>query len=311
MLFKCLPPGAPIPGPVSRARPCARQMVHCRHPLPCADPEGGRDGRRQRCRHSPPARDLCQRAHPRGQPRAGRAQPHPVHLDRKAARRHGPDGDRHPGDHAVAEPDLLRRRPRSRHRHRARHQRQHRRHRRRAIPIASCGSAPCRSRRPNSPSPNSNGCTNRSGFAASRSPPTSPAPICPTTASARSSPARGTRPDGVHAPDRLHRGAALRRSLLYQRDRQPAGHDGRGASPDLRRRAGRPPPSEAGAVAWRRLPAGLFRPHRPRRLGPAGLLRADPRDADDLSEAAVFRHAGLYASAAGISGAANTAPTTC
>ena len=50
--------------------------------------------------------------------------------------------------------------------------------------------------------------------------------------------------------------------------------------------------------------AGLFRPHRPCRIGAAGLLRTDPRDADDVSEAAVFRYAGLYASATGISGAA-------
>ena len=84
-------------------------------------------------------------------------------------------------------------------------------------------------------------------------------------------PHRGIGPARLHAPDRLSRGAALWRSLPGQRDRQPARYDGRGASPDLWRGARRPPQSEARAVAWRRLSAGLFGPHRPRRLGPARL----------------------------------------
>ena len=67
-------------------------------------------------------------------------------------------------------------------------QRQHRRVVAAGIPIASSASARCRSRRPNSPLRNWNGCTSRSACAASRSPPTSPAPTCPRTASARSSP---------------------------------------------------------------------------------------------------------------------------
>ena len=61
-----------------------------------------------------------------------RAHPRAVHLDREAPRRHGFDGDRHPGDHPVAGADLLQRPRRSRHRDRARHQRQHRRHLRQA-----------------------------------------------------------------------------------------------------------------------------------------------------------------------------------
>ena len=44
----------------------------------------------------------------------------------------------------------------------------------------------------------------------------------------------GPRP--LHAPDRLPRGKPLPRPLLHQHHRQPARHDGRGASPDLRRR---------------------------------------------------------------------------
>ena len=86
---------------------------------------------------------------------------------------------------------------------------------------------------------------------------------------------RGARADDLHAPDRVHRGAAFRRSLLHQRDRQSAGYHGGGASPDLRRRAGGMPETEAGARAWRRLPAGLFGPHRPCRQRASRLLRAD------------------------------------
>ena len=116
------------PGPVSRPGACPRQVVHGRHPLPPADPEGRGDGRRRRpldgLAAAPPFR---QRAHPRGQPRAGAAHPGAVHRHRDPARRHGPHGDRHPGDHPVAGPDLLQRAGRSRHRHRAGHQRQHRR----------------------------------------------------------------------------------------------------------------------------------------------------------------------------------------
>ena len=48
---------------------------------------------------------------------------------------------------------------------------------------------------------------------------------------------RGTRPPHLHAPDRVSRGAALRRPLPRQRDRQPARFDGRRPSPDLWRRA--------------------------------------------------------------------------
>ena len=44
-------------------------------------------------------------------------------------------------------------------------------------------------------------------------------------------------PAGVHALRRVYRGRALRQSLLRQRDRQPARHDGGIASPDLWRRA--------------------------------------------------------------------------
>ena len=112
-------------------------------------------------------------------------------------------------------------------------------------------------------------------------------------------------------PTGFHRGAALRRPLLHQCDRQSAGYHGGGASPDLWRRAGGVPESEAGAGAWRRLSAGLFGPHRPCRQRAARLLRTDPRDADRISEAAVFRRAGLHASAVGISRASSMAPTMC
>ena len=93
--------------------------------------------------------------------------------------------------------------------------------------------------------------------------------------SARSSPASRNWASSVFMhPDRLPRGAAASRDhYLDQRDRQPARYDGRGAPPDLWRRPARPPQLEAGAVAWRRLSAGLFRAHRSCRLGPAGHLR--------------------------------------
>ena len=64
------------------------------------------------------------------------------------------------------------------------------------------------------------------------------------------------------------------------------------------------PEPEACARTWGRLSAGIFGPHRPRRQRASRLLRADPRDADRISEAALLRRAGLYASAAGISRAA-------
>ena len=49
MLFKCLPPGGADPRPFSGPRPCPRQMVHDRHPLPCPQREGG--GRWSRAMH--------------------------------------------------------------------------------------------------------------------------------------------------------------------------------------------------------------------------------------------------------------------
>ena len=179
MLFTCLPPGAQIPGRFPGPAARARQVVHGRHPLPCADPQKRREMVPASRPPSPPsARGFANERTREVNRRAGRAQPHPIHLDRKAARRHGPHGDRHPGDLAVAEPDLLRRRrpiwgsrqrgsstttsPTSA----------------AATPTASSGSAPCRSRRRIWLSPSSTGCTNRLGFAASRSPPTSPATIC-------------------------------------------------------------------------------------------------------------------------------------
>ena len=85
---------------------------------------------------------------------------------------------------------------------------------------------------------------------------------------------RGTRPADLHAPDRVSRGAAVRRPLPCQCDRQPARLDRRGPSSDLWRRAARPPQPEARRGAWRRLSAGLFRPHRPRGRGPPRLLRS-------------------------------------
>ena len=93
---------------------------------------------------------------------------------------------------------------------------------------------------------------------------------------------RGTRADDLHASDRLHRGAALRRSLLHQCDRQSAGYHGRGASPDLRRRAGTMPAAQAGAVAWRRLPgrpipAASTTPHPPAPIAASKSMRCRRR----------------------------------
>ena len=280
MLFKCLPPGAQIPGrfpgPAHARGKWFTVDIHCHVLTPkAAEMVAGSRG----C-DAASAGGIRQRAHPRGQPRAGGAHPHPVHLGREAARRHGPDGDRHPGDLAVAEPDLLWRRPRSRHRDRAGRQRQPRRHRRpssRPLCRARHGAVPgarARGRRARpaaqiarlSRHRDRHQCRRR-GFLGR---------AVPQDLRAH----RGARAADLHAPDRLSRGAALCRPLPRQRDRQPARLDRRGASPDLWRRAARPSQPEARHRAWRRLSAGLFRPHRPRRGGAARLLRDDQPDAD-------------------------------
>ena len=67
---------------------------------------------------------------------------------------------------------------------------------------------------------------------------------------------------------------------------------------------------EARAVAWRRLSAGLFRAHRPRRLGAARYLHLHPAHADDLSEAALFRHDRLHPPRSFSISSSSTAPTT-
>ena len=118
----------------------------------------------------------------------------------------------------------------------------------------------------------------------------------------------GARP--VHAPDRVSRGQPLPRPLLHEHHRQPARYDRRGASPDLRRRLAGPSEPEARAVAWRRLSAGLFGPHRPCRLGPARYLHLHPAHADDLSEAALFRHDRLHAPRSFSISSTSTAPIT-
>ena len=175
---------------VSRARACPGQMVHRRHPLSVLTPKPPRWSpatpmrRGTRAKSSPtsaPARSTGSRP----------SAPHPVHLGREAARRYGPDGDRHPGDLALAEPDLLRRRPRSRHRHRARRQRQSRRHRRpppRPLRPARHGAVSGARTRGGRTRPDAQIAR---AFAASRSPPTSPARISRPSGSARSS--RGSR----------------------------------------------------------------------------------------------------------------------
>ena len=173
----------------------------------------------------------------------------------------------------------------------------------RAIPTASSGSARCRSRRPSWRSPNSNGCTNRWGCAASRSPPTSPARICRSRASARSSRA----PRSSASPSSCTRPAFPRRSRF--RDHYLTNVIGNPLDTTVAVHhlifggvLARPPQSEARAVAWRRLSAGLFRADRPRRLGAAGHLRASAPHADDVSEAALFRHDRLHPSPARIPG---------
>ena len=62
------------------------------------------------------------------------------------------------------------------------------------------------------------------------------------------------------------------------------------------------PQSEAGGRPWRRVLAGLFGTHRPRRFRAPRLLRADLADAVDLSEAGLFRRARLHPSSARLSG---------
>ncbi len=121
---------------------------------------------------------------------------------------------------------------------------------------------------------------------------------------------RGTGPPRLHAPGRVYRSTAAGRPLLQQRDRQPARFDGGSASSDLWRRARRQSEPKAGRRSWRRVSAGLSGPHRPRRLGAPGLLRAHPPDAEHLSEAGLFRRARLHPPPARIPRRSNTAPTT-
>jgi class 3 adenylate cyclase len=69
---------------------------------------------------------------------------------------------------------------------------------------------------------------------------------------------------------------------------QPARFDCHPALSDLRRCARRLPEPKAGCRPWRRAFTGLSGAHRPRRLGPSGLLRAHPPDADHLPETGLF-----------------------
>ncbi len=70
------------------------------------------------------------------------------------------------------------------------------------------------------------------------------------------------------------------------------------------------PEFEARRLAWRRLSAGLFGPHRPCRLGPARRLRTDRADADDLSEAAAISTRWSTPTTSSNTWSRNTAPTT-
>ena len=302
MLFTCLPEGAQIPGrfpgPAHARGKWFTIDIHC-HLLTVKAEEMVQSAGLSmdwQPRHQF-ANELTRETNREQAP----AHPRAVHRHPDPARRHGPHGDRHPGDHPVAGPDLLQRAARSRHRHRAGHQRQYRRDLRQssgplrrarhgAVPGARAGG---RRTRPAAQIARAARHRDRDQRRRRRS----VGAALPADLRAR----RGAGARPVHAPDRVSRGQPLPRPLLHEHHRQPARYDRRGASPDLRRRLAGSSEPEARAVAWRRLSAGLFRAHRPRRLGPARYLHLHPAHADDLSEAALFRHDRLHAPAASVS----------
>ena len=300
MLFTCLPPGAADPRPVSRPGACPRQMVLGRYPLPHAVRAGARQGAGgQPAEPAPPPRQPGDRRRHRRASGPGAAA---AAVARAASQRHGYDGHRRAGGVALARPDLLRAAGRPRDRGDPHGQRQHRRHlrqaprpllrsRHRAVPGAGAGGR-------------------RAGAAAQIARPArhrdrrqrpGRGPV------GREIPPglrqmRGAGPGAVHAPDRLYRDQPHGAVAPRQFDRQPARIDGGGASSDLRRRARPAAGAEAGDRAWRRVPAGLFRAHRPRRGGPPRHLRVHPPRPDLVSEAALFRHDGVQPPPARISG---------
>ena len=313
MLFKCLPPGARdpgrFPGPVHARGKWFTIDIHCHVRSDKADG----DGRRQR-----------------GGLATGFSKPHANERSRTINRQNGertrPAGLARPSSASPTWTGWGSTSRRSRPRRarpitaptpisgiadRARHQRRHRRDlrplsrplrrpRHGAVPGPRAGA-----------SPSSTDCTNRSGFRGIE--------IMTHVAGADLSAERFRQIFArceelglvvfMH-PDGFTEAAAFRRPLLCQCDRQPARLDGGAASPDLRRRAARLPQPQARRRAWRRLSAGLFGPHRPRRGGAPGLLRAAAPDADDLSEAALFRRARLHPPPAATISSISTAPTT-
>src|SRR5208282_1610066 len=84
------------------------------------------------------------------------------------------------------------------------------------------------------------------------------------------------------------------RPLFFQCDREPARLDRGAASFDLRRCIARPSEPQTHRRARGRFSAGILGSHRPCSIGAAGLLRATPPDADDISEARLFRCSRLH-----------------
>ena len=230
--------GGGNPGALSGAGACARQMVHGRHSLPCADPEGRGDGRGPcRC-DAASARGVRQRAHPR---KSTASRPSAPASSSPRSRSGSPTWTGWGSTSRRSRP-------------------------RRTRPITAPTPISGSPRRASSTtiSPTSPAVTPTAlsalGTVPFQAPDLAVAELDRIHKSLGLSrhrdrdqcrrrgflgralpqdlrPDRGTRPPRLHAPDRLSRGAALRRPLPRQRDRQPARFDGRRASPDLWRRA--------------------------------------------------------------------------
>ena len=270
MLFSCRPEGERIPGrfpgpPHPRGKWFTID-IHCHW----TSTQGCGDGGGQRGGVALVSRNRRQCREPGDQPAERRAHAPAGHLGRATHRRHGPDGDRHAGGVAGAAADLLRRRSGTGAGHVAHPERRDRRDRRPlSRPLHRPGHDPAAGARTGD---------RRTGTAAQiarHARHRDPDPCRGRRSVGRTIPEsvradRGTRAAGVHASGRLHRGAAVPRALLCQRDRQSARYDGGAASFDFRRRAGGLSRPEAGGGAWRRLSAGLCGAHRPRGVGAAG-----------------------------------------